>query len=87
MVYPEYVWIKIADIPEEFILDAGWLERKTTRVDLLQNMLWLLWVTTGWYTGQWPPLWTIKKGGLLQSLYNTKPLATQMANGTVLLLC
>ena len=51
---------------------------------LISNTTWLLWSTPSWYTGQQPPLWTFRKGGLLQSHYNTRPLETQMAANTVL---
>ncbi len=53
-------------------------------MDLLWNKTWLLWVTPSWYTGQRPTLWTLWKGGLLWSCYNTRPLETQMVANTVL---
>ncbi len=58
--------------------------RRPEWVDLLQNTLWVLWVTPSWYTCKQPPQQTIRKGGLLQSYYNSGPLVTQMVTSAVL---
>ncbi len=87
MVDPEYIRIKITDIPHSWNVHLGVWARQKRRpqwADLLWNTMWLLWFTLSWYTGQRPPLWMFRKRGLLQSRYHTKPLETQMAANPVL---
>ncbi len=59
-------------------------KRKPQWVDLLWNRMWLLWDTPSWHTSHQSPLWSFRKGGLLQSHYNARPLETQMTTNTVL---
>ncbi len=42
------------------------------------------WVTPSWYNGQQSPSWTFRKGRLLGSRYDTRPLETQMVANSVL---
>ncbi len=87
MVDPEYLSIKSPTFLRSSSWDMGCWKWRPQRIDLLWNTTWLLWVTLGWNTGQWPLLWMFRKGGLLQSHYNTRPLETQMRTNTVLPHC
>ncbi len=86
MVDPEYVCIKITDIPKEFILQYEFAGKE-------DHNRWIYFeIERGCYSlphagilanNLLCPSWTFRKGGLLQSRYHTRPLETQMAANSI----